>query len=235
MKSKKAVIVFVSLVLLIGSALVVSLSHSLATARPVQGTIITQAPVGEIVTKYVGKIQSTGAAGYFTYIAGYDGPYFSDPTTHNETTAYFTFRVTGGGSNGTNRFRVGTLGSFESEPGVRDLVEDQRRALIARFLHRSDEPVAPFGNRLNIFLLGAFTQGFSQGGNHHAQVGFLNDSIGPDGFHQLIFAEHMPTMLNQYEQGVKRFGRQRHRRILAQQAILRGIQTERANLVDVLG
>jgi hypothetical protein len=65
----------------------------------------------------VGKIQSTGAAGYFTSIAGYDGPYFSDPTTHNETTAYFTFRVSQGGARSTKLFKVGNLGSYESEPG----------------------------------------------------------------------------------------------------------------------
>jgi hypothetical protein len=116
MKLRNAIIGINSVVVLIGLSLVVSISHSLATARPVQGTMIGQAPVGEIVLKYVGKTVG-GNVGYLTYIAGYDGPYFSDPTTHNETTAYFTFRVTGGGGNGTKIFRVGNLASFESEPG----------------------------------------------------------------------------------------------------------------------
>jgi hypothetical protein len=116
MKSSKTMIVFISLAVLIGLSLMVSINHSLATTSPVQGTIIGQPPVGEIVYKYVGKTVG-GNVGYLMCISGYDGPYFSDPTIHNETTAYFTFRVTGGGGNATKRFRVGMLGSFESEPG----------------------------------------------------------------------------------------------------------------------
>lgn len=117
MKPRKAIILFASLVVLIGSSLVVSNSQTLPTAGQAFIPYVAQAPVGEISVKYVGKIQSTGAAGYFTYIEGYDGPNFSDPTIHNETTAYFTFRVSQGGARSTGRFRVGNLGSFESEPG----------------------------------------------------------------------------------------------------------------------
>jgi hypothetical protein len=117
MKLRKAIIGIISVVLLIGLSLVMSISHSLATARPVQDKPIAQAAVGEIVLKYVGKIQSTGVVGYFTYIAGYDGPYFSDPTIHNETTAHFTLRVSQGGARSTKLFRAGNLGSYESEPG----------------------------------------------------------------------------------------------------------------------
>jgi hypothetical protein len=114
MKSKRAIIVFVSLIVLIASSLVLSIRNSIATTRPVQGTVIGQCPVGGIRSKYVLRTKG-GTVGYLTYIAGYDGPYFSDPTKQDETTAYFTLKSTPVVAS-TGFFRVGYIASYRDQP-----------------------------------------------------------------------------------------------------------------------
>jgi hypothetical protein len=83
-------------------------------AGPVQEPIVIhRAPIGEAVRCFVLWVGKGESLSYLTYIAGYDGPYFSDPTIHNETTAYFTARATAGGVQG-KLFRVGNLTSREA-------------------------------------------------------------------------------------------------------------------------
>jgi hypothetical protein len=110
MKAPKIIIVLISLVALF---MLLGINPSLAMTRPVEEPIIIhQSPVGETTSSYVARQAKGEVLMYITYIAGYDGPYFSDPTIHNETTAYFTIRYTAGGTSG-KLLRVGNLGSRE--------------------------------------------------------------------------------------------------------------------------
>jgi hypothetical protein len=77
-------------------------------AEPLQQPImIFRAPAGETQCVFVTRVGGGATLYYFPYIAGYDGPCFSDATKNDETTAYFTGRVTG--STPTKVFRVGNV------------------------------------------------------------------------------------------------------------------------------
>ena len=98
---------------------------------------------------------------------------------------------------------------------------DLRREAIPVLRHRFDP------------LDRAVAKSLSQGRDLIREVGFLDEGVGPEGRHQLLFRERPAGVLNQQHEQVERLGRERHAVARTRQYALTGVQAARPELVDV--
>jgi hypothetical protein len=81
-------------------------------------------------------------------------------------------------------------------------------------------------------ILPAFAQSFTQQENVAAQVGLFHKRVGPDGFHQVVFAYNLRPVTKQYQQDLESFRRERDRLTVAKEQFFLRIDPERAELVE---
>ena len=67
------------------------------------------------------------------------------------------------------------------------------------------------------------------------KVALLDNGFRPDRTHQFFFFDNVAVLLDQCQQQVKRFGRERERMVRAEENPLHAIKAEWAKLVEVLG
>jgi len=81
---------------------------------------------------------------------------------------------------------------------------------ICALLYFGDETIAPAGDGRDIAtVLGALSKRFAQGRDIHGEVHFLDESIWPYFFQELIFREQPPLIAHQAYEGVKNLRRKR--------------------------
>ena len=101
---------------------------------------------------------------------------------------------------------------------------DLSREAIAALRHCLDEVLPVFG----------IAQRFSQLRDVHGQVGFFDKAVRPKPLHQLFLLDDMPAALDEGEQRLEHLRLERHGLAVAQQAALLHVQSEVAELVQLL-
>ena len=103
------------------------------------------------------------------------------------------------------------------------------------FLHLRDKAIPAPGNRLNVLMLARmFAERVSQSGDISGDVSFFDGGVGPDQFHNFIFADDVPAVLYQHEQDVENLRRQRHNLATTQQLTLARVHAKWPKLVRPL-
>ena len=69
-------------------SLVAVLSVDSAESRSSRPRVIGRPAVGDVSTSLIARLSNNQSVGYFTFIAGYDGPLFASDTVQDETTAF---------------------------------------------------------------------------------------------------------------------------------------------------
>jgi hypothetical protein len=64
--------------------------------------------------------------------------------------------------------------------------------------------------------VGSFTQRFSQEGNILSEIAFLDECAGPDAFHQVVFLDDVPAVLDKRQENVENLRGKRYWLTLAQ-------------------
>src|SRR5262245_46603881 len=106
------------------------------------------------------------------------------------------------------------------------------RAVVVQFSHRRRKAITAPWNRQNVLrLIGVLVQGFSQGGDVPDEVVLLYHRIGPDLLQELIFLDHLPTVLKQIKQQLEGLQADRHDLSFPQQNGLLRVHEEWAELV----
>ena len=110
--------------------------------------------------------------------------------------------------------------------------------LVGNDPHFLGKAVAAAGNGDDVAMVaGGAGQGFAQDEDVLRQVRLLDEGVGPDGLHQIIFEDHgfavLDAVLDQNEQGFKSLGRQRNGAIIAQQEQFVGVEAKRPKLVQL--
>ena len=67
------------------------------------------------------------------------------------------------------------------------------------------------------------------------QVGLFDEGVRPEALHQLLFFNQSTAVLDQYQQRVKGFWRQRHHRTVTQQKTFRHIQAKWTEFIEAFG
>lgn len=68
----------------------------------------------------------------------------------------------------------------------------------------------------------------------HIEIALLDEGIGPNLLHQLVFLDDMAVVLYQYQEGFERLGCERDRLAAVAENPLTWIQLKRSELVEVL-
>jgi hypothetical protein len=98
-----------------------------------------------------------------------------------------------------------------------------------------DKPVAAPRHSLNkLNSAGTLAERLSQQRNVLCQISFLDKRVGPDPFHQVVFSDDLPAVLNERHQNVEYFGSEWNRFTFAQQDPFRGFEAETAEFVTVI-
>jgi hypothetical protein len=105
-------------------------------------------------------------------------------------------------------------------PGVRDVNRICHEAVSALWRRFDVRPAV----RLQ-------AQGLSEHEHVLGEVGLLDEAVGPEGLHQLLFADHAIPIPQQQMEGVDGFRRERHRDPVALQPVREKIQPKRPELV----
>ena len=82
--------------------------------------------------------------------------------------------------------------------------------------HVFREPVAAPGNGDDVLVvLRIFSERLAQEEDVPAEVGFFDEGVRPDCFHQVVFGDDLIVVADQHEQDLKCLGRNRNNFVLA--------------------
>ena len=111
--------------------------------------------------------------------------------------------------------RAVCLPLFDDRARARLSVDEQAATLIQRFADAGDKAIAALGNRLDIWVAAGLAEDFSQRRDVACQRVLFDESIRPDGAHQVVFLKDVAAVFDQYNQCVEGFGREHYRRAVA--------------------
>jgi hypothetical protein len=104
-----------------------------------------------------------------------------------------------------------------------------------RLARTRDKPVPTTRHRLDkLGASGTLAQCFSQQRNVLSEVSFLNESVWPNSFHQIVFRDDLPTMLYERHKDVEHFRREWNELTFAQQDAFRRFQAETTEFIAVI-
>jgi hypothetical protein len=83
-----------------------------------------------------------------------------------------------------------------------------------------------------MMILPAFAQSLTQQKNVAAQVGLFHKRVGPDGLHQVVFADNLRPITKQHEKDLESLGRKRDRLSGTKEQLFLRIDPERTELVE---
>ena len=108
-------------------------------------------------------------------------------------------------------------------------------AIVLALRDRCNKTVSPLGYSLDISLaLRSFAQHFAQCGDIDREVGLFHKAVRPHLLHEFVLRQQPAVALNQGDQDLERFRRQRNRLALAQEEMFPGVQAEFSKFVQDL-